>query len=343
MADKSKTVIVKKIKKGHEGGHGGSWKVAYADFVTAMMAFFLLMWLLAMVSPEKRASVSEYFKQFSLFEKSGKSFMQESSQIFTKPGGEVKTTTQEFGKGAGELSAEQFKNRLKKAIDEKMQGLKEHLMVDTVEGGVRIQLVDTEGKPMFRPGSAELSASAKEILSFVADNIRDMPNKIAVEGHTDASPLKTEKYSNWELSTERASSARRGLESVGIDSNKIARVVGFADTELLYKDKPTDSRNRRISIILLQDKVQEPAKPVPPAQPKATEPPQPAPVPAPQPIAPVAAPQPKPIQPARVPEPAQKTVAPKPTAAREQKKSVTEPVRVAPKSPIELNKPFVSP
>src|SRR5208337_2828725 len=104
MADKSKTIIVKKVKKGHEGAHGGSWKVAYADFVTAMMAFFLLMWLLAMVSPEKRAAVSEYFKDYSIFEKSGRSFMSESSQIFTKPGGEAKTVTKEFGQGPGEIS-----------------------------------------------------------------------------------------------------------------------------------------------------------------------------------------------------------------------------------------------
>ncbi len=89
MADKSKTIIVKKVKRGHDGAHGGSWKVAYADFVTAMMAFFLLMWLLAMVSPEKRAAISDYFKHFSIFEQSGKSFMKESSQILEKPAGEV--------------------------------------------------------------------------------------------------------------------------------------------------------------------------------------------------------------------------------------------------------------
>src|SRR5208282_5534802 len=104
MADKSKTVIVKRVKKGHEGAHGGSWKVAYADFVTAMMAFFLLMWLLAMVSPVKRAAVAEYFKEYSIFEKSGKSFMQESSQIFNKPGGEAKTAPSEVSKSVGEMS-----------------------------------------------------------------------------------------------------------------------------------------------------------------------------------------------------------------------------------------------
>ncbi|MBF0505328.1 MAG: OmpA family protein [Nitrospirae bacterium] len=334
MADKSKTIIVKKIKKGHGDAHGGSWKVAYADFVTAMMAFFLLMWLLAMVSPEKRASLSQYFKHFSVFEKAGKSFMQESSQIFSQTGGEVKTISKEFGKGPGEISAEDFKNRLKKAIDEKMQGLKEHLMLDTVEGGVRIQIVDTEGKPMFRPGSSDLSQSAKEIIRFVADNIKDMPNKIAVEGHTDASPLKKEKYTNWELSTERASAARRALEGNGIDSNKIARVVGFADTELLYKNNPTDSRNRRISIILLQEKVQQPPKSEEPIQAKAPEAPQTV---QPEPVAPRPEPQPKPA------EPAQKPAAVKPAPPQEQRKSVIEPLRVAPRQPLEFSKPFATP
>ncbi len=322
MADKSKTIIVKKVKKGHEGGHGGSWKVAYADFVTAMMAFFLLMWLLAMVSPEKRAAVSQYFKHFSLFEQSGRSFMKESSQIFEKPGEDSKNLNKEFGQGPGEMSAEEFKNRLKKAIDEKLQGLKEHLMVDTVEGGVRIQLVDTEGKPMFSPGSAVPSQSAMEILRFVADNIKDMPNKIAVEGHTDASPLKTQKYTNWELSTERASAARRSLEENSIDSNRIARVVGYADTELLYKDNPTDSRNRRISIILLEQKVKETPKPNPveraETKPEATQPLQTV--------------QPAPVEPSR--KKATGTPAP---ARQEQNKPLIVPI--APRNPLELTKP----
>jgi chemotaxis protein MotB len=324
MADKSKTIIVKRVKKGHEGSHGGSWKVAYADFVTAMMAFFLLLWLLAMVSPEKRASLAEYFKHFSIFTQSGKSFMKESSEIFSKPGSEAKNIGKE-GQGPGEMAAEEFKNRLKKAIDEKLQGLKEHLMVDTVEEGVRIQLVDTEGKPMFHPGGAEPTQFAKEILSFVSDNIKDMPNMIAVEGHTDASPLKRQKYTNWELSVERASAARRALEDNGIDSDRIARVVGYADTQLLFKDNPTDSRNRRISIILLQEKVKETPKP------KPVENAETKPVETPQPIQTV---QPTVVQPS--PKPATRTPAP---TRQEQNKSLIVPI--APKNPLELNKPFI--
>src|SRR5208337_1474498 len=179
-----------------------------------------------------------------------------------------------------------------------------------------------EGKPMFRPGGADPTQFAKEILRFVADNIKDMPNKIAVEGHTDASPLKSEKYTNWELSTERALAARRSLEENGIDSNKIARVVGYADTELLYKDNPTDSRNRRISIILLDEKVKVTPKPAP-VERAETKPE------APQPLQTV---QPAPVEPSRK----KPTVTPTPTR-QEQNKSLIVPI--APRNPLELTKP----
>src|SRR5208283_4386769 len=167
----------------------------------------------------------------------------------------------------------------------------------------------------------EPSASALEILKFVADNIQDMPNKIAVEGHTDATPLKTTKFSNWELSTERASAARRIMQDDGIKSDRIARVVGYADTELLYKDKPTDSRNRRISIILLEEKVAQPPIAVEPAQGKAAE--------APQPLQ-------KASTTANTPA-ASTTPAPKPSTRQEQNKSFIVPIE--PKKPLELNKP----
>lgn len=319
MADKKSTIIIKKIRKGHEGHHGGQWKVAYADFVTAMMAFFLLMWLITMVSPEKRAAVAEYFKHFTLFQESGQSFMQESSQIFQQAGGEVKTSTTEFGKGAGELSAEDLKERLKKAIEEKLKALKDQAIVDIFEGGVRIQLVDLEGKPMFQPGSAQLSPGAKEILKIVTENIKDIPNRIAVEGHTDAAPLRAGRITNWELSTERASSARRELEANGVSPDRIARVVGYADTELLIKDNPNDPRNRRISIILLQSKVEQPSKVQEPLQPPA---------PAPKPV--------QPLPPQAQPEEVKKPQVEKPVPKQEQKKAAQKPdiVGIKPIKPI---------
>ncbi len=232
--------------------------MAYADFVTAMMAFFLLLWLLTMTSSEKRAVLAQYFKNFSIFQEAGKSFMKESSQILQSPSGDLKTSSRDPGMGT-ELTAEDLKEKLKRAIEEKLRDLKDQALVDIFEGGVRIQLVDSDGKSMFLPGSAELSPSAKALLKLVSENIKDMLNRIAVEGHTDAAPLMNGQITNWELSTARASSARRELESNSIDTNRIARVVGYADTELLIKENPRDPRNRRISIILLQPPHKEPA------------------------------------------------------------------------------------
>ena len=261
MADRSKTIIVKKIKKGHGGGHhGGSWKVAYADFVTAMMAFFLLLWLLTMTSSEKRAVLAQYFKNFSLFSESGTSFMKESSEIFQQAGGEVKSSGSPVEQAAGEtssqiaLATEALKEQLKKAVQKKLKAAKDQVMVDLFEGGVRIQIVDNEGSSMFPSGSTQPTEKAKAILGLVSENIKDTIFRIAVEGHTDS--VGSRKV-NWDLSTGRASAARHELEKNGVDSSKISRVVGYADTELLFKDKPTDARNRRISLILLQPKPQE--------------------------------------------------------------------------------------
>ncbi len=257
MANKKSTIIIKKIKKGHEGHHSGAWKVAYADFVTAMMAFFLLMWLLAMVSPERRAALSDYFKYFNIFESPGETFMMEGQpQMLQEPVPQAKTAPHPLEVGI-EISPEDLKGRLKKAIEEKLQALQDQIIVDVFEGGVRIQIVDMVGKEIFRIGSAEMTPIAREIVKIVSENIKDLPNRIAVEGHTDASPFVGGKITNWELSTDRASFARRELERNGIDPEKIARVVGYADTELLIKDNPRDPRNRRISIILLQPKHKE--------------------------------------------------------------------------------------
>lgn len=258
MSDNSKIVIIKRPKKGHGGAHGGSWKVAYADFVTAMMAFFLLMWLLSMTSPEKRAALSQYFKHFSIFEKSGQSFMEQSSSIFQQSGGEGKSSSVEFSADKVKAASESMRDKLKKAIEDKLQGLKDQVLVDIYEGGVRIQMVDSEGTSMFSSGSAQPSEKAREILKLVAEQIKDSPNRVAVEGHTDASQFAGGGMTNWELSTSRASAARKELELSGIDTSKLARVVGYADTEPLVEEDPKDPRNRRISIILLPEKKVKP-------------------------------------------------------------------------------------
>ncbi|MHB8770908.1 MAG: flagellar motor protein MotB [Syntrophales bacterium] len=252
----ARPIIVKKKKKKHAEHHGGSWKVAYADFVTAMMAFFLLMWLLAMASPEKRAAVSLYFKNFDVFNIgksfSGKSFMSGTDQAFredslSKASRKVKASTQAQVQS---LSSEDLSKRLKLAVNEQLSSVRNQVLVDITGEGVRIQIVDAEESPMFALGSASPTPRAQEILKLVAENIIDIPNRVVIEGHTDGAPFRSARITNWELSTDRASSARRLLEANGIEPERIARVVGYADQELYIKLDPTDPRNRRISIIL---------------------------------------------------------------------------------------------
>jgi chemotaxis protein MotB len=329
MAEKKSTIIIKKIKKGHKGHHGGAWKVAYADFVTAMMAFFLLMWLLAMVAPERRAALAEYFKHFNIFESPGQTFMMEGQmQMLQEPTPDVKAAPQ-FLEGDTGISQEDLKEKLRNAIEEKLQALKDQIIVDIFEGGVRIQIVDMVGKEIFRLGSAEMTPITREIMKIVSENIKDLPNRIAVEGHTDASPFAGGKITNWELSTDRASSARRELERNGIDPERIARVVGYADTELLIKDNPRDPRNRRISIILLQARVEQTPQP-----PKIQEPVKPPNQPPNQPVIQPAKPMqppPPPAQPEEVKRPAVQEPAPK----QEQKRTFDPGIKpIKPIDPI---------
>jgi len=244
---KPKSIIIKKIKKNAGGGHhGGSWKVAYADFVTAMMAFFLLMWLLNMTSEEKRARLSQYFKYFSIYDQGGTSFMDRTSALFSESG----ESSQKALQAMRESNIQNIEEELKKGIMGKLEDSKDQVVVDTVEGGVRIQVTDKEGSLMFETGSIKLTPRAKGILRVIGENINKLPNKVSVEGHTDALPYAKSDYSNWELSTGRASTARRELEFYGLDAKRIDRVSGYADKDPLIKDNPQDPRNRRISIIL---------------------------------------------------------------------------------------------
>jgi chemotaxis protein MotB len=246
------TIIIKKIKKiSGGGGHGGSWKVAYADFVTAMMAFFLLLWLLSMVSQEKRIRLTTYFKHFSIFQQSGTSFMEKSSDMLKEAGEsatQIPKDTQ--NKAMSNMKPEEFKDAIKKAVQEKLDDIKDQILVDIFEGGVRIQLVDKQGKPMFELGSSQPTPLAIRILQVIGDNIKNLPNPASVEGHTDSLAFKSSSYGNWELSTERALAARKELETQGLSASRLTRVAGYADTVPLIKEDPEDPRNRRISIIL---------------------------------------------------------------------------------------------
>ncbi len=228
--------------------------MAYADFVTAMMAFFLLLWLLAMVAPERRIALSEYFSDFSLFkeqaQQSGTSVLDKSAGVLDM-GRSMKKESFRMSP-ATKTPAEEVAKKMREAIETNLLAMKNQVFVDMTNEGVRVQIVDTEGSEIFRTGSDEPSERARQIIKLVTENMIDKPNRIVIEGHTDSTPFKTAQKTNWELSTSRASAARRELEHNGIDPGRIARVVGYADQDLFNKDDPKDPRNRRISIILLQ-------------------------------------------------------------------------------------------
>ncbi len=264
----NKSIIIKKvIKKSGGGHHGGAWKVAYADFVTAMMAFFLLMWLLNMSSDEKRIRLSAYFKHFSIYTEGGTSFMKGSSEIFNESG-ESADKVFKNPKGAKDgFTVQQARGRIETGIAGELGGGASNVSVGTTTEGIRIQLVDKAGSEMFESGNNKLTPEGAKILKVVGNNIKDLPNKVSIEGHTDSTPVEKKGYGNWELSADRALIARRELEKSGLVSARVKRVSGFADTEPMIKDDPSDPSNRRISIILhmlpesLANEIEDPMPP----------------------------------------------------------------------------------
>jgi chemotaxis protein MotB len=230
-------IIQKKVNKKHVA-HGGSWKVAYADFVTAMMAFFLMLWLLSMLSQESRDNLKEYFKSYKAFKHTGKQDVKSSDSIKAADSDSLNDV----------ILVEEIKKRF--------QGADEHLKVENVPGGIRIQVMDLTDKPMFETGSATFTQTALEIMEFIAMRISDIPGNILIEGHTDGTPYADVKYrSNWELSMDRASAARVALLSNGVLSPRFRRVIAYAGTEPLIADDYFNPNNRRISIILLTDDI----------------------------------------------------------------------------------------
>ncbi len=251
MKDKQQ-IIIKKVKKVSGGGHhGGSWKVAYADFVTAMMAFFLLLWLVTMVSPEKRARVSAYFRYFSLFKEGGGTMPGQGSTVFSQPG-ESPERTFNANMYQDSLSPQSFQEAVRSAVETLLGDIKTQILIRVVKEGVKIDIVDREGRSMFKSGSAELTPRARKALRVIGENIAEIGNKLYIEGHTDSVNYSERRnYSNWELSTERANAARRFLEDVGITPDRIIRVIGYADRDPVDSKHPEAAINRRISIVVL--------------------------------------------------------------------------------------------
>lgn len=305
MEDKS--IIIKKVKKVQGGGaHGGSWKVAFADFMTGMMAFFLLMWLVNMTPQTKKEELAKYFQEYSLFAEGGAGG---SAEMIAKEQAatEAQITVTQAPAAAGgaaesEASAaglERFKEQLQQEIEQRLADLKEQVSIQVVEGGVKVDIMDKEGNPMFPLGSTTLTESGQKILKVLCDNIKNTSNRIEIEGHTDAVSYAKKEFGNWELSTSRASAARLEVEKNGIPPSRLLRVSGYAATEPIIKDNPFDARNRRISLRLYPEKkgaAPAQTQPQTPLQPKAS--PQPA---APAQAAPQVTPQNAPlVQPARM-------------------------------------------
>ena len=288
MANEDKRpIVIKRIKKVMGGAHGGAWKIAYADFVTAMMAFFLLMWLLGSTAKGDLNGISEYFKtplKVALMGGSGSgdssSIIKGGGQDLTRSEGEVKSgelpqekriinikaTQEEFLRlqRIKELDKlKELKANLEKMIeaDAKLNKFKDQILLDLTSEGLRVQIVDEKNRPMFKSGSAELEPYTKDILHSIGKVLNEMPNKVSLSGHTDAQPYVTAggRYSNWELSADRGNASRRELIKGGLEEDKIVRVVGLSSAVLFDKAQPLNPINRRISIIVMNKKAEESA------------------------------------------------------------------------------------
>ncbi|MEM6625578.1 MAG: flagellar motor protein MotB [Pseudomonadota bacterium] len=288
-------VVIKKVKKVVGGGHhGGAWKVAYADFVTAMMAFFLLMWLINTTSPEQKRGIADYFAPASVSKSTqgsdgmlgGTAFQDDGArsggssrpsppqQMDSEETNETTRTKNKNGGDTGQTKAEITEDALNKAIANRERAeferaeqslrqamedlpdlaeLSKHLIIDQTPEGLRIQLVDQEGRAMFAAASPTPLPRTERLLQAVSQIIQKLPNRISISGHTDTQPGPDPNYSNWELSSDRANAARRILRETGVEPGRIFQVSGKASSEPLFPDDPDLPGNRRISIVLLRE------------------------------------------------------------------------------------------
>ena len=246
-------IIVIKRKGKHSGHHGGAWKVAYADFVTAMMALFIVLWLLN-TSKQTQEAVGGYFKD--------------------PTGNSKKVGTNQMGSGENLLVSKTNMNELREQITKSLrhltdfEKLKDHIDMTVTAEGLRIEMLESETGTFFDTGKPEPNANGRELLIMLAGQLKGLPNKIALEGHTDANPYSgTRNYGNWELSTDRSNAARRLMEENGLTGDQISEVRGYADRRLRNVKDPLDPSNRRISLIVQYLPQENPQAPAPDEKP----------------------------------------------------------------------------
>lgn len=257
-------VLVKRQKNKHQHGSHGSWKIAYADFMTAMMAFFMVMWLISISSPQELVQLAEYFKTPLKVALTGGRHSSESESPIpgggddvTRQQGEVKKAPESdrIKSSQNDVRLERLRNKLNQLIetDPKLKALRQHLIINMVEQGLRIQIIDSENRPMFKTGSAQVEPYMHDILRAIAPLLNEIPNRISLSGHTDDFQYAggDRGYSNWELSADRANASRRELAMGGLGDDKILRVIGMADTMKLKNRSGGDAVNRRISLLVL--------------------------------------------------------------------------------------------
>jgi chemotaxis protein MotB len=280
-------ILVKKVKKVSAGAHhGGAWKVAYADFVTAMMAFFLLMWLINTTSPEQKRGIADYFAPASVSETtsgaggilSGTALGKEgskasgSSDVIEELAPSSRTPNNGDARDGGKAQSAQDAANAAKAKSEEaafqsaaqslrqalqdmpeLAELSKNIIIDETPEGLRIQLVDQEGRSMFNEGSVQPNDRAKLLLRAVSKVINQLPNRISIYGHTSASTNGAKPEGDWSLSAARADNSRKVIQSAGVDADRVYQVSGKAGSEPLYPDDPTLPGNRRIAIVLLRE------------------------------------------------------------------------------------------
>jgi chemotaxis protein MotB len=268
MSAEKHRVIIKRVAAHGGGRHGGAWKIAYADFMTAMMAFFLVMWLLAISTPKQRAGIAEHFRMPLAVAISGGEKMSQSTSMIPGGGADVTQTEGEVEKAQNPTEEEvdaarlaDMKRKLEALIENSpvFKQFRSQILIDITTEGLRLQLVDSDNRPMFDLASARVVPHMRAILRELGPKLNELPNKMTLSGHTDAIVYTNgdKAYGNWELSADRANASRRELVTGGMSESKVLRVVGLSDSMHLDNADPRNPINRRISIILLNRQTQE--------------------------------------------------------------------------------------